>query len=71
MAAARAAVAAGDDAARLAAISERFIADSCLVGTPSEVREQAEAWVAEGVTLVLAPAPDDRAGIERALAVFD
>ena len=71
VAAARAAVAAGDDEARLAAISERFIADSCLVGTPSEVREQAEAWVADGVTLVLAPAPDDRAGIERALAVFD
>ena len=71
VAAARAAVAVGDDEARLAAISERFIADSCLVGTPSEVREQAEAWAAEGVTLVLAPAPDDRAGIERALAVFD
>ena len=71
VAAARAAVAAGDDEARLAAISERFIADSCLVGTPSEVREQAEAWAAEGVALVLAPAPDDRAGIERALAVFE
>ncbi|MYA19324.1 MAG: LLM class flavin-dependent oxidoreductase [Chloroflexi bacterium] len=70
VAAARAAVAAGDDEARLAAISERFIADACLVGTASEVREQAEAWAAEGVTLVLAPAPDDRAGIERALAVF-
>ena len=71
VAAARAAIAAGDEEARLAAISERFIADACLVGTASEVREQAEAWDAEGVTLVLAPAPEDRASVERALAVFD
>ena len=71
VAAARAAIAAGDEEARLAAISERFIADACLVGTASEVREQAEAWAAEGVTLVLAPAPEDRASVERALAVFE
>ena len=70
VAASRAAIAAGDEEARRAAISERFIADACLVGTPSEVREQAEAWTAAGVTLVLAPTPDDRPGIERALAAF-
>ena len=71
VAAARAATAAGDGDALLAAISERFIADSCLVGTASEVREQAEAWADEGVTLVLSPSVGDRAGLERALAAFE
>ena len=71
VAAARAAIAAGDGEALLAAISERFIADSCLVGTASEVREQAEAWAAEGVTLVLAPSALDPDGAERALAAFE
>ena len=71
VAAARAAVAAGDGEALLAAISERFIADSCLVGTASEVREQAEAWAEEGVTLVLAPSGLDPNGAERALAAFE
>ena len=71
VAAARAATAAGDGDALLAAISERFIADSCLVGTASEVREQAEAWADEGVTLVLSPSAGDRAGLERALAAFE
>ena len=71
VAAARAAIAAGDEEARLAAISERFIADACLVGTASEVREQAEAWAEEDVTLVLSPSMGDRAGLERALAAFE
>ena len=71
VAAARAAIAAGDDDALFAAISERFIADACLVGTASEVREQAEAWAEEDVTLVLSPALEDRAAVERALAAFE
>ncbi len=71
VAAARAAIEAGDEQALLAAISEPFVADSCLAGTASEVREQAEAWDAEGVTLVLSPALNDRASVERALAVFE
>ena len=71
VAAARAAIAAGDDDALYAAISERFIADSCLVGTASEVRDQAEAWAEEDVTLVLSPALEDRAAVERALAAFE
>ncbi len=71
VAAARAGIAAGDGEALLAAISERFIADSCLVGTASEVREQAEAWAEEGVTLVLAPSALDPDGEERALAAFE
>ncbi len=71
VAAARAAIAAGDREALLAAISERFIADSCLVGTAAEARGQAEAWAAEGVTLVLAPPALDPGGVERALAAFE
>ena len=71
VAAARAVIASGDREALPGAISERFIADSCLVGTASEVREQAEAWVDEGVTLVLAPPVGDPDGVERALAAFE
>ncbi len=71
VAAARAAIADGDREALPAAISERFIADSCLVGTASEVREQAEAWADEDVTLVLATPADDPDGAERALAAFE
>lgn len=41
----------------LAAISDRFLADCCLVGTAAEVREQARAFMDAGVThLVLSPA---------------
>jgi len=71
VAAARAAIPAGDREALLAAISERFIADSCLVGTASAVREQAAAWADEGATLVLAPPAGDPGGVERALAAFE
>ena len=40
----------------LAAISERFLADACLVGTAGEVRDQAAAFMDAGVThLVLTP----------------
>lgn len=70
--AARAAVANGDREGLLAAISERFIADACLVGTASEVREQVEAWAEAGVTqLALSPMGDDRATIEATLGAFD
>ena len=67
VAAARAAIARGDREGLAAAISERFVADCCLVGSASEVRAQAEAWAAEGVTLVIAPSPG---GEEAALAAF-
>ena len=67
VAAARAAIASGDREGLAAAISERFVADCCLVGSASEVRAQAEAWAAEGVTLVIAPSPG---GEEAALAAF-
>ncbi len=71
VAAARGAIRAGDGEALLAAISERFIADCCLAGTASEVRDQAEAWAEEGVTLVLSPSLRDPRGLERALAAFE
>ena len=70
-AAARAAIAKGDRDAVLAAISERFIADCSLVGTASEVRTQAEAWAAQGVTLVLAPMLRDSPRMAAALAAFE
>ena len=73
VAAARAAIAKGEPEALLTAISERFIADSCLVGTASEVRTQAEAWAEAGVdTLVLSQTL--RAGcnaMEAAIAAFE
>ena len=68
VAAARAAIARGDREGLAAAISERFVADCCLAGSASEVRAQAEAWAAEGVTLVIAPSPG---GAEAALAAFE
>jgi probable F420-dependent oxidoreductase len=72
VAAARAAIANGDREGVTAAISERFIADACLAGTPSEVRGQAEAWADAGVELVLSPnVRDGRQAMEAALAAFD
>ena len=71
VAAARSAIERGDREALLGAISERFIADSCLVGTAAEVREQAAAWEDEGVALVLSPTLRDRGGMEATLAAFE
>jgi len=53
MRAIRAAVAAGDDAAVRAAMSERWLSDVTLYGPASKVRDGVEAWRAAGVKTVI------------------
>lgn len=56
MAAARAAVARGDEAGVQAAMSDRWLADVTLFGTASQVRDGVDAWRAAGVkTVILVP----------------
>lgn len=71
VAAARLALSKGDNEAFERAVTESFIADSCLAGTASEVKEQAEAWEAEGVTLVLSPMARDSSAMQAALTAFE
>ena len=56
MQAVRAAVARGDDAAVLAAMSDRWLSDVTLFGPAAEVRDGVDAWRAAGVrTVILVP----------------
>jgi alkanesulfonate monooxygenase SsuD/methylene tetrahydromethanopterin reductase-like flavin-dependent oxidoreductase (luciferase family) len=56
MGAARAAIAASDEAGVLRAMSDRWLADVTLFGSAAEVRDGVEAWRAAGVkTIVLVP----------------
>jgi alkanesulfonate monooxygenase SsuD/methylene tetrahydromethanopterin reductase-like flavin-dependent oxidoreductase (luciferase family) len=74
MRAARAAVARGDDAAILAAMSDRWLSDVTLFGPAKEVRDGVEAWRAAGVRTVIVVPSSTRGGqmvaFEEVLAAF-
>jgi alkanesulfonate monooxygenase SsuD/methylene tetrahydromethanopterin reductase-like flavin-dependent oxidoreductase (luciferase family) len=74
MRAARAAIARGDDAGVLAAMSDRWLADVTLFGTAAEVRDGVDAWRAAGVGTVIVVPSSTRGGqmvaFEEVLAAF-
>jgi alkanesulfonate monooxygenase SsuD/methylene tetrahydromethanopterin reductase-like flavin-dependent oxidoreductase (luciferase family) len=74
MGAARAAIARGDDAGVLAAMSDRWLADVTLFGSAAQVRDGVEAWRAAGVRTVIVVPSSTRGGqmvaFEEVLAAF-
>jgi alkanesulfonate monooxygenase SsuD/methylene tetrahydromethanopterin reductase-like flavin-dependent oxidoreductase (luciferase family) len=74
MRAARAAVARGDDAGVLAAMSDRWLADVTLSGSAAQVRDGVDAWRAAGVkTVILVPSStrgNQMIAFEELLAAF-
>jgi alkanesulfonate monooxygenase SsuD/methylene tetrahydromethanopterin reductase-like flavin-dependent oxidoreductase (luciferase family) len=62
MQAARAAIARGDDAGVLAAMSDRWLSDVTLFGTATQVRDGVEAWRAAGVETVIVVPSSTRGG---------
>jgi alkanesulfonate monooxygenase SsuD/methylene tetrahydromethanopterin reductase-like flavin-dependent oxidoreductase (luciferase family) len=62
MLAARAAIARGDDAGILAAMSDRWLADVTLFGRAAHVRDGIEAWRAAGVRTVIVVPSSTRGG---------
>ena len=74
MRAARAAIARGDDAGVLAAMSDRWLSDVTLFGSATQVRDGVEAWHATGVKTVIVVPSSTRGGqmvaFEELLAAF-
>ena len=74
MSAVRAAVARGDDAGVLAAMSDRWLADVTLFGSVAEVRDGVDAWRAAGVkTVIVVPSSirgNQMVAFEELLAAF-
>jgi alkanesulfonate monooxygenase SsuD/methylene tetrahydromethanopterin reductase-like flavin-dependent oxidoreductase (luciferase family) len=62
MRAIRGAIARGDDAGVLAAMSDRWLADVTLFGSAAQVRDGVEAWRAAGVTTVIVVPSSTRGG---------
>jgi alkanesulfonate monooxygenase SsuD/methylene tetrahydromethanopterin reductase-like flavin-dependent oxidoreductase (luciferase family) len=75
MRAIRAAIAAGDEAGIVRAMSDRWLADVTLFGSAREVRDGAEAWRAAGVKTVILVPSSTRGGqmvaVEELIAAFD
>ena len=67
---ARAALAAGDEAAAIAAVSDRMLNELTIIGTPVQIRERVEEWQAAGLNRV-ALAMESPAEIREVLDVFD
>jgi alkanesulfonate monooxygenase SsuD/methylene tetrahydromethanopterin reductase-like flavin-dependent oxidoreductase (luciferase family) len=74
MRAARAAIARGDDAGVLAAMSDRWLSDVTLFGSAAQVRDGVDAWRAAGITTVIVVPSSTRGGqmvaFEEVLAAF-
>lgn len=74
MSAVRAAVARGDEAGVLAALSDRWLSDVTLFGTATQVRDGVKAWRAAGVgTVILVPSStrgNQMIAFEELLAAF-
>jgi alkanesulfonate monooxygenase SsuD/methylene tetrahydromethanopterin reductase-like flavin-dependent oxidoreductase (luciferase family) len=57
----RTALANGDEPGFMAAVSDRMLDETTLIGTPTQIRDKVEAWHAAGVNrlTIAVPSPDD------------